>query len=275
MAISMRMVPFFKQLLKPDQTSIAGSFFTLGILFAYTAFILYFSCAKSKEIAQLNKFEQKEKIIQRCEAIHNNLLEEKIANGCSKKQLEKFQVILQAKNESRKIKIKRGAKLMASEYQKYEPFVEDLKKNHQNAMHVSCIINLRRIVMLMMAMFIFNLQWLQLQIFTLLNLTSLTFIATVQPFQIDLLNRLNIFNELIGLLCAYFLLPFQDRRADPVELYSHGEFIVYILYACAAINALVTFHSIVKLSSLKLKQLRQRRYNRIARLKAQNRSITH
>ena len=62
--------------------------------------------------------------------------------------------------------------------------------------------------MLSMAMFVYNLQWLQLQTFLLLNLTSLTFLATVQPFESNFINRLNIVNELIGLLCAYFLLPF-------------------------------------------------------------------
>ena len=90
-------------------------------------------------------------------------------------------------------------------------------------------LNMRRLTMLFMAMFVIKLQWLQLQLFILLNFVSLTYIIVVRPFVTEHLNVLNGFNETFGLLIAYLLLPMQDLRMDPEQRYELGEAMVVII----------------------------------------------
>lgn len=90
-------------------------------------------------------------------------------------------------------------------------------------------LNMRRLTMLFMAMFVIKLQWLQLQLFILLNFVSLTYIIVVRPFVTKHLNVLNGFNETFGLLIAYLLLPMQDLRMDPEQRYELGEALVVII----------------------------------------------
>ena len=70
--------------------------------------------------------------------------------------------------------------------------------------------------MLYMAMFVHDMQWVQMQAFILFNFMSMTYQVSVSPYDIGHLNFLNQFNELIGLLASYFLLPLQDVRFDPI-----------------------------------------------------------
>jgi len=69
--------------------------------------------------------------------------------------------------------------------------------------------------MLAMAMFVNEKQWLQLQVFILLNFVSLTYQVVVRPYEKAELNFLNIFNESVGLVASYLLLPLQDKVYNP------------------------------------------------------------
>ena len=69
--------------------------------------------------------------------------------------------------------------------------------------------------MLYIAMFVLGLQWLQLHIFIALSHVSVIYVVAVRPYETTLLNFLNIFNEIVGLLAGYFLLPLQDMAYDP------------------------------------------------------------
>eukprot|EP00353_Schmidingerella_taraikaensis_P002382 CAMPEP_0185597776 /NCGR_PEP_ID=MMETSP0434-20130131/81580_1 /TAXON_ID=626734 ORGANISM="Favella taraikaensis, Strain Fe Narragansett Bay" /NCGR_SAMPLE_ID=MMETSP0434 /ASSEMBLY_ACC=CAM_ASM_000379 /LENGTH=105 /DNA_ID=CAMNT_0028226589 /DNA_START=1109 /DNA_END=1426 /DNA_ORIENTATION=- len=93
--------------------------------------------------------------------------------------------------------------------------------------------------MLYMAMFIEDMQWLQLQVFIMLNFISLTYQIAVRPYEKSGLNFLNIFNELIGLLASYFLLPLQDYEYDPDQHYEMGFFVVYIFYFSGITNVAI------------------------------------
>ena len=63
----------------------------------------------------------------------------------------------------------------------------------------------------------------------------------MKPFSSAFLNNLNIFNEGIGLIAAYNLLPLQDGSYDPEQLYIIAEFPVQIFNASALVNCLVIF----------------------------------
>ena len=90
-----------------------------------------------------------------------------------------------------------------------------MRADKQAAMFGFLLINVRRLTMLFMAMFIHDMQWLQIQAFILFNFVSLTYQVQVCPYDLRHLNFLNHFNETIGLLASYFLLPLQDVRLDP------------------------------------------------------------
>ena len=65
--------------------------------------------------------------------------------------------------------------------------------------------------MLLMAMFVLKMQWLQLQLFIALSLVAVIYVIACRPYETKLLNFLNIFNEIIGLAAGYLLLPLQDK----------------------------------------------------------------
>ena len=112
--------------------------------------------------------------------------------------------------------------------------------------------------MLYMAMFVLNLQWLQLHTFILLSLIAVTHTSTVRPFESTLVNFLNIFNELIGLIAGYLILHLQDMRYPPEQLYDMAYFVVYTFYFSAAVNLLVIFGVTTRSTIYKLKKLFRR-----------------
>ena len=65
--------------------------------------------------------------------------------------------------------------------------------------------------MLVMAMFVVGHLWLHLQVFIHLNLLSVIFAVTVRPYETRLLNNLNLFNEVTGLLVSYVMLGLQNK----------------------------------------------------------------
>ena len=58
----------------------------------------------------------------------------------------------------------------------------------------------------------------------------------MRPFSKPELNFLNVFNELIGLLASYCLLPLQDSKYDPEMHYTMGWFTVFIFYFSGICN---------------------------------------
>ena len=61
----------------------------------------------------------------------------------------------------------------------------------------------------------------------------------MQPFEKAELNFLNIFNELIGLLASYIILPLQDNNYTPDSQVEIGEFAVYVFYFSGATNLII------------------------------------
>ena len=102
------------------------------------------------------------------------------------------------------------------------------------------MLNLRRLTMLFMAMFVIEQQWLQLHLFIALNFLAISYVVIIKPFEKQELNVTNGLNETVGLFVAYLLLPMQDLRIDPVPRYDHvGEAIVFVLQTSAILNLLV------------------------------------
>ena len=93
--------------------------------------------------------------------------------------------------------------------------------------------------MLLMAMFVLQMQWLQLQLFIAFSLVAVIYVIAYKPYETTLLNFLNIFNEIIGLVAGYLLLPLQDKSYEPEMHYEMAYFAVYTFYFSASINLLV------------------------------------
>ena len=103
--------------------------------------------------------------------------------------------------------MKLASTIDAQQFDKFEPLLADVRLDKHSALLGSFMINFRRITMLYMAMKVHNRQQIQVLVFLSLNFVSFTYVLLVRPFDKAHLNFLNIFNEGIGLLVAYFLLP--------------------------------------------------------------------
>ena len=71
------------------------------------------------------------------------------------------------------------------EFMKYEPFTTDLRLDWRFATFGIAILNVRRLVALLMAMFVLHRPWLQLLVFIAFNFISLTFATVVRPYESD------------------------------------------------------------------------------------------
>ena len=63
----------------------------------------------------------------------------------------------------------------------------------------------------------------------------------MKPYQKAELNFLNIFNEFIGLILSYHILPLQDLYYNPDDHSQIGEIVVYICYISGAVNVTIIF----------------------------------
>ena len=76
-----------------------------------------------------------------------------------------------------------GLKIDETQFKKYRPLVEDVRLDQGHSVTLgSLIISARRCILLLMAMLVFDFQWLQLYIFITLSLVSLAMILIVTPF---------------------------------------------------------------------------------------------
>ena len=105
---------------------------------------------------------------------------------------------------------------------------------------------LRRMTLLFLAMFVLEMQWLQVLVFMSLNVVSLVYIFSVWPFKDKSNNYLNIFNEFVNLVCSYWITQINDLRYEPLSAYSIGEKVQYTLYFSWSCNFIFIFYLIVK-----------------------------
>ena len=63
-----------------------------------------------------------------------------------------------------------------------------------------------------------------MEVFIAVNFFSLTYLVLVWPYENDRLNYMNIFNGVISLVVSYLILPLQDIRYDPDQLYELGSY---------------------------------------------------
>ena len=97
----------------------------------------------------------------------------------------------------------------------YEPLISGQRKGIQLALLSSLLINIRRISMLLSAMFVTHNRFHQIQLFIALNFVAFMNAFVVQPFEEKRENFINVINELSALLVAYIFLLQQDARFDP------------------------------------------------------------
>jgi len=119
-------------------------------------------------------------------------------------------LVLEGVTEKREKLVERVIRMKNQDFQKFAPLTKGLKLYRRGATFGNFLIIVRRCTMLVMAMFVVGHQWLHLQVFIVLTLISLIFIATVRQYETRLLNNLNIFNEVTGLLVAYVILVLQN-----------------------------------------------------------------
>ena len=79
--------------------------------------------------------------------------------------------------------IKKSDEIKEEQFKIFEPLVDQLRKDSKLAMFTSFIILIRRITLLYMAMFIIQMQWLQVLVFMTQNMISMYFLVLVLPYE--------------------------------------------------------------------------------------------
>ena len=107
--------------------------------------------------------------------------------------------------------IKKSESIKADQFVVFEPLVSDLRKDSRVAMFSSFFILIRRLTLLYMAMFVHEMQWLQVMTFMAQNLISVCFLIIVMPYEDKKNNYLNIFNEVLSVLVSYFIIVVNEH----------------------------------------------------------------
>ena len=127
-------------------------------------------------------------------------------------------LVLEDVTEQREKLVERARPINKQIFEKYAPLTEGLKLYRRGATFGNFLIILRRCTMLVMAMFVSGHQWLHLKVFIAFNLIAIIYVVAVKPYDSRLLNNLNIFNEVTGLLVSYVILILQNMSQDPEQL---------------------------------------------------------
>ena len=156
----MRMMPYYNQLSHADKNSIGLAYGFIAILAALLAFIAYFVCCKSKQLLEFKKIEIEERNLKRTIQIHWKILA--LAQVTNQDLPHAKKVLLECISERKKL-IKRSIAIRGAQFTKYAPLLENVCFDDTPAATYGALtIAVRRCVMLFMAMFVQELQWLQL-----------------------------------------------------------------------------------------------------------------
>ena len=101
------------------------------------------------------------------------------------------------------------------------------------------IIICRRLLLLYMSMFIFEMAWLQIIVFLILNLIMLNFLVIVRPYKERLNNNLNIFNSAISILVVYFIMQINGPSYYLEHKLLIGQFIGNTIYLSWIVNGII------------------------------------
>ena len=91
----------------------------------------------------------------------------------------------------------------------------DIRINSKAALLYNVIYMLRRLFIAFVAIMLKKYSYLQVQLMVLHSLLVLIYIAAVRPFELPLMNRMEIFNEFCILLAATHLYWFTNYVPDP------------------------------------------------------------
>lgn len=108
----------------------------------------------------MRKAEEEERSIERCDKIHESLVYKHEHKGNPKEKIEQVKQILRDSLKRRKQRVEQASEINEAQFKKYEPLLEDIRTDSNAAMFGFFLINSRRLTMLMMAMYVRDMQWL-------------------------------------------------------------------------------------------------------------------
>ena len=99
--------------------------------------------------------------------VHKGIIERQMSRKDSSLQKSvQINDFYKSRRKANKVLIKRASTINASQFEKYEPLVQDLRKDSKLAMFSSFYINIRRLSLLYMAMFLtIEFGWVQVLVF--------------------------------------------------------------------------------------------------------------
>ena len=148
---------------------------------------------------------------------------------------------------------------------KYKPLVKNLRKDSKLSLLNNLIIMVRRLLLLYMAMFIYEMAWLQIMVFLILNFIMLMFLVLVRPYKEKLNNNLNTFNSAISILVVYFIMQINGASYYIDQKILIGQLIGNTIYISWVCNGLI----ILSAAFLELRFKLRKRYYENLRKKAQ------
>jgi len=128
---------------------------------------------------------------------------------------------------------------------RFESLFNNIRADSTAALLFTPFFLLRRLLVVMAAVFMPIKSGYHVQVFTALSVFMISYLILAKPFNSKLLNILEVFNEGVVLTSAYFLIFFSDYITDTDFKFELGFAFIVILCLCILTNWTILFIKIV------------------------------
>jgi len=153
---------------------------------------------------------------------------------------------------------------------KYSSLYYDTRFWNKSTINFTFIFCLRRIILTVIAVTLYDYPLFQCQLNILSNLFAMMYFAYVQPYDSKLMNCVEIFNEFCILMVSYTMILFAGILDDVEQIYSIGWMVILFVLFNILANMVVVTIQIIRGVKFFIRQLRWRCKNFFGELDENN-----
>ena len=124
-------------------------------------------------------------------------------------------------------------------YEIYEPLLSGLKLTKRLAPWITVVMIYRRIILVLVALFLYNYAWIQVTSFVLCSLFVACMIVYSYPYVDKGTNRLEVFNEFMITCVGYLAMVYVGVSISPPQDELCGTFMLLIIRIHIGVNVII------------------------------------
>ena len=144
-------------------------------------------------------------------------------------------------------------------YEVYEPFLSGIRLTSGIRAWLTVALLYRRIILIIVAMALFNFVWIQVLIFVFCSLFMCFVLVIYRPYCSMVTNRFELFNESMILTVGYLAMTIVGFMRSPIESDACGVCMIWVIRIHIALNIVYILYGILRTILLYYKRYMYRR----------------